>query len=96
MKIDVPALTFGTPLPAEHAFGIPADVGHLAVGHNVNPLIRWSDAPAGTKSFAVLIGSTAYGVRGINDYTGWFAGDPEMAGNHGGYDGPCPPCGSQP
>lgn len=32
------------------------------------------------------------GVRhGINDYTGWFAGDPQMAGEYFGYDGPCPP-----
>ncbi len=29
--------------------------------------------------------------QGINDYTGWFAGDPAMAGNYHGYDGPCPP-----
>ena len=29
--------------------------------------------------------------QGINDYTGWFAGDPEMAGDYYGYDGPCPP-----
>jgi len=28
---------------------------------------------------------------GINDYTGWFAGDPDMAGDYYGYDGPCPP-----
>jgi len=28
---------------------------------------------------------------GINDYTGWFAGDPDMAGDYFGYDGPCPP-----
>jgi phosphatidylethanolamine-binding protein (PEBP) family uncharacterized protein len=33
-----------------------------------------------------------HGARqGINDYTGWFAGDPDMAGNYFGYDGPCPP-----
>jgi Raf kinase inhibitor-like YbhB/YbcL family protein len=31
------------------------------------------------------------GRQGINDYTGWFAGDPEMAGDYFGYDGPCPP-----
>jgi phosphatidylethanolamine-binding protein (PEBP) family uncharacterized protein len=32
------------------------------------------------------------GVRhGLNDYTGWFAGNPEMAGNYFGYDGPFPP-----
>jgi Raf kinase inhibitor-like YbhB/YbcL family protein len=29
--------------------------------------------------------------HGLNDYTGWFAGDPDMAGNYFGYDGPCPP-----
>lgn len=30
-------------------------------------------------------------VQGLNDYTGWFAGDAEMAGDYHGYDGPCPP-----
>lgn len=29
--------------------------------------------------------------QGINDYTGWFAADKDMAGNYHGYDGPCPP-----
>lgn len=29
--------------------------------------------------------------HGINDYTGWFAGDKDMAGSYFGYDGPCPP-----
>ncbi len=29
--------------------------------------------------------------QGINDYTGWFAGNENMAGNYFGYDGPCPP-----
>jgi Raf kinase inhibitor-like YbhB/YbcL family protein len=29
--------------------------------------------------------------QGINDYTHWFAGDPGMAGDYFGYDGPCPP-----
>lgn len=33
-----------------------------------------------------------FGCRhGLNDYTGWFAGDPDMAGDYYGYDGPCPP-----
>ena len=33
-----------------------------------------------------------HGARqGVNDYTGWFAGDPSMAGDYYGYDGPCPP-----
>jgi len=29
--------------------------------------------------------------QGRNDYTGWFAGNPEMAGDYFGYDGPFPP-----
>ena len=29
--------------------------------------------------------------QGINDYTGWFAGNAEMAGDYYGYDGPFPP-----
>ena len=29
--------------------------------------------------------------QGVNDYTAWFAGDPEMGGTWFGYDGPCPP-----
>ena len=29
--------------------------------------------------------------QGLNDYTNWFAGDPDMGGDYLGYDGPCPP-----
>ena len=29
--------------------------------------------------------------QGVNDYTGWFASDKDMAGSYFGYDGPCPP-----
>ena len=29
--------------------------------------------------------------QGLNDYTAWFANDPNMAGDYFGYDGPCPP-----
>jgi Raf kinase inhibitor-like YbhB/YbcL family protein len=29
--------------------------------------------------------------QGVNDYTGWFAGDADMKGTYRGYDGPCPP-----
>jgi Raf kinase inhibitor-like YbhB/YbcL family protein len=29
--------------------------------------------------------------QGLNDYTNWFASDPDMAGEYYGYDGPCPP-----
>lgn len=33
--------------------------------------------------------------QGINDYTVWFAGDPDMRGDYYGYDGPCPPWNDQ-
>jgi Raf kinase inhibitor-like YbhB/YbcL family protein len=33
-----------------------------------------------------------HGTRqGINDYTNWFDGNPDMEGDFYGYDGPCPP-----
>ena len=36
--------------------------------------------------------AAARGTRqGINDYTGWFAGDKDMGGDYHGFDGPCPP-----
>jgi phosphatidylethanolamine-binding protein (PEBP) family uncharacterized protein len=35
---------------------------------------------------------TLRGARhGLNDYTGWFAADAQMAGSYYGYDGPFPP-----
>jgi hypothetical protein len=36
-------------------------------------------------------GSRGLPTEGVNDYTGWFAGDPVMGGTYLGYDGPCPP-----
>ena len=42
---------------------------------------RGKDEPAGP----------AGARQGKNDYTGWFAGDPDMGGDYLGYDGPCPP-----
>jgi len=68
--------------------------------------IHWVmiDIPAGVREIAA--GSCSEGVtpkgkrapqgpsgsrQGLNDYTGWFAGTPEMAGDWLGYDGPWPP-----
>ncbi len=33
--------------------------------------------------------------QGVNDYTGWFSGDPDMEGTYRGYDGPGPPWNDQ-
>ncbi|HMG02512.1 MAG TPA: YbhB/YbcL family Raf kinase inhibitor-like protein [Edaphobacter sp.] len=62
------------------------------------------DIPAGVREIAAgsqSDGVTPHGKRGpaapggmrhgINNYTQWFASDPEMEGDYFGYDGPCPP-----
>ncbi|HNS38649.1 MAG: YbhB/YbcL family Raf kinase inhibitor-like protein [Anaerolineae bacterium] len=60
---------------------IPADINELPAGIDSDGV-----TPKGKE-----VGKTPYGVRGINSYTSWFAGDPNMEGNYGGYDGPFPP-----
>jgi len=61
---------------------LPADRREIAAG-------AYSDGVTarGKRDAAPAAG----GLQGLNDYTGWFAGDPEMAGDYLGYDGPCPP-----
>jgi Raf kinase inhibitor-like YbhB/YbcL family protein len=51
-------------------------------------LARGADS-AGITAKGKPPGPTPNGLRGINDYSGAMSG--EMAGNYGGYDGPCPP-----
>ncbi len=39
-----------------------------------------------------VVADSGTGARhGLNDYTGWFASNADMAGNYFGYDGPFPP-----
>ena len=149
-SMEIKAWDNGAPIPARYAFGKPGVDSPFATSDNVNPGIKWNNAPEGTRSFAILchdpdvpssgedvnqegkivpsdlprvdffhwvlvdipsdaveieegsasngitargkpIGATALGVTGLNDYTGWFNGDPDMEGNYGSYDGPCPP-----
>ncbi|PWK92578.1 YbhB/YbcL family Raf kinase inhibitor-like protein [Fulvimonas soli] len=61
---------------------IPAECGELAAGACSDGIV-----PRGKREPIGPPGS----VQGLNDYTGWFAGDAEMAGDYLGYDGPCPP-----
>ena len=62
---------------------------------DISPALR--EIGAGEHSDGVTprgkVGPTAAGGlrQGINDYTKWFAGDPEMRGEYYGYDGPAPP-----
>ncbi|MBI4182506.1 MAG: YbhB/YbcL family Raf kinase inhibitor-like protein [Proteobacteria bacterium] len=150
LKVTIDAWKNGAPIPEEYAFCVPAHEGRVGMGRNRSPAIRWSGAPGGTKSYAVVChdpdvpskpddvnkegrtiarslprvtfyhwvlvdipaargelpagadsdgitaggkapGKAKHGVRGVNNYTDWFAGDPKMKGDYGGYDGPCPP-----
>jgi Raf kinase inhibitor-like YbhB/YbcL family protein len=150
MRVTSQSFANDAPIPGDFAFCVPADEGHATLAPNRNPHLAWSDAPNGTKSFAILChdpdvpskgddvnqegrtvpadlpcvdffhwvlvdiaptvdhidaathsdgvtphgkkpGPAPVGVQGINDYTGWFAGDDAMKGDYGGYDGPAPP-----
>ena len=61
---------------------LPADLRSISEGEFSDGVV-----PGGKDA-----GDAPYGSRqGINDFTGWFSGDPEMAGSYFGYDGPAPP-----
>lgn len=61
---------------------IPAHVREIAEGATSDGISKGGKrdpaGPAGAR-------------QGLNDYTGWFQGDPEMGGDWLGYDGPYPP-----
>ena len=145
MHIHSDSFEHGKPIPSDFAMGAPG-----GFGGNRNPHLAWRDAPASTRSFALLCidtdaptdgalvanasvpipvehprgdfvhwaladiaadvreiaagscsdgvskggkpqGHDVGGLRGRNDYTGWFAGDADMGGDYFGYDGPYPP-----
>lgn len=61
---------------------IPVDVHEIPAGSCSDGVVaRGKRDPAGPP------GSR----QGLNDYTGWFAGDADMGGDYFGYDGPYPP-----
>jgi Raf kinase inhibitor-like YbhB/YbcL family protein len=151
MQLTSKSFKDGAPIPGEFAFCVIDPKTHVSLSANRNPHLAWSDAPAATRSFALIChdpdvpsrgddvnqegrevpaslprvdffhwllwdipasvreisaGSHSDGVtargksgpaapggghHGINDYTGWFAGDKDMGGTYYGYDGPCPP-----
>ena len=78
----------------------------IPVAHPRGDFVHWVlvDLPATTRS--IEAGSCSDGIskrgkqapagpegtrQGLNDYTGWFAGDADMGGDYFGYDGPYPP-----
>lgn len=68
--------------------------------------VHWTMIDIGAGVRAIEAGSCSDGIttqgkrnppgpmgsrQGLNDYTGWFAGDADMGGDYFGYDGPYPP-----
>jgi Raf kinase inhibitor-like YbhB/YbcL family protein len=79
-----------TPIPVAHPRGdfvhwvvanIPAGVREISEGSCSNGLTAKGKPQ----------GHDGGGVSGLNDYTGWFAGDAAMGGRYFGFDGPYPP-----
>jgi len=78
---------------------VPADLPRVDFFHWV--LVDLPPAPAAIAEGQFSRGFTARGKpgpitqegarHGLNDYTGWFANNAEMAGQYFGYDGPFPP-----
>ena len=65
---------------------LPASVSSLPAGaFSQGFTVRGKPGPA------VAAPGFTMARQGINDYTGWFAGDAAMAGDYYGYDGPFPP-----
>jgi Raf kinase inhibitor-like YbhB/YbcL family protein len=48
-------------------------------------------SPRGKLGPAVTAPGLERARQGVNDFTGWFAGNPALAGDYFGYDGPYPP-----
>jgi len=78
-------------IPVEHPRGdfvhwvvanLPADLRGIDAGACSDGIVKRGKAqppgPPGAR-------------QGLNDYTGWFAGDAELGGRYFGYDGPYPP-----
>ncbi len=61
---------------------IPTEITELATGACSNGVtVGGKTQPSGPQDTR----------QGLNDYTQFMAGNPEMAGQYFGYDGPCPP-----
>jgi Raf kinase inhibitor-like YbhB/YbcL family protein len=155
MKLTSASFLHEQPIPEQFAFGAHDPVLHVRLAGNRNPQLKWTGAPASTRSFAIVCvdpdapsrpddvnkegrvvpvnlpradfhhwaivdipadvteigaGACSNGIvaggkkdlsgpagsrQGVNDYTSWFAQDPDMAGTYRGYDGPCPPWNDQ-
>ena len=78
----------------------------IPFAHPRGNFVHWAMVDIAAGVHAIAAGSCSDGVskhgkqhppgpegarQGLNDYTGWFAGNDDMAGDYFGYDGPYPP-----
>lgn len=54
MKLTSACFIDGQKIPGAFSFCIPDPAHHVCLGQNKNPQLAWSDAPAATKSFALI------------------------------------------
>lgn len=56
IEVESDSINHGERVPDAHAFGVPDGEGKAAAeGGNRSPHLRWSGAPEGTQSFAVVV-----------------------------------------
>ena len=65
---------------------VPASAGAIAEG-----AFSRGFSPRGKAGPAVAVPGFEGARQGVNDFTGWFASNPALAGDYFGYDGPYPP-----
>jgi len=58
LKVQVDSVKTGGMLANKFAFCMPAAQGHTTGGPNINPSIKWSKGPRGTKSYAIILYDT--------------------------------------
>lgn len=54
MKLTSTSFTDGQRMPGEFSFCIADPAHHVCLGSNLNPQLVWTDAPSGTRSFALI------------------------------------------
>ncbi|MCP4968782.1 MAG: YbhB/YbcL family Raf kinase inhibitor-like protein [bacterium] len=54
MELTSTSIADGTPIHGDYAFCLPDPESHATFGPNRNPHLAWTEAPAGTKSFALI------------------------------------------
>lgn len=64
LRMSIPGFADGSQIPLKYTC--------VAKGHGVSPAVRWSQVPAGTKSFILLVQDPeAHPGRGTQDVTHW-------------------------